>query len=699
MRSRASYKLRFLLAPLALAMAGAASASAATTLVAQHSGKCLDVMGGPGATQDGAPLEQWPCTGQPNQSWTLNDAGGGQYELVASHSQKCAEVVNGGTGNGALVRQATCTREPKQLWRLRSKPSAANLFELVNVPSHRCLDVTGGPQGTQDGNLIELWNCNGTTNQAWTMTEVPATRPTQVVARHSGKCLDVTGGPGATQPGAPIEQWRCTGARNQDWTIRDAGLGRVQLVARHSNLCLDALGVADGAGLQQTTCGTADSQLWRVVGVTGIPGEYQLVNHASNTCAGIVAGGTTLADGGVAELRACVAANQSQRWIVRAYAAGTRDVLRQPFASDSIWNTPIGAGAVYVPSRISPNPGQHLGFPNNTPDISWADMPHLDHEHIVLHPQAPITPVEYTSVGIGNGNKCNPTDDQPASSPLPYALPIPANFVVPSNNGNGSTTILMSDGRTLKQMQPFARCTAGGVATTKHTQFADGDLYKDGRIGSHGGSRLSALGGTLRVGELDPGAHAPRHAIKINVYSQEVFHDCGPDVGITCSRWPASVADGAAPTQYGIAPGIDPPLGMKMGALVAIPPSVDITALGLRTDPGRQLAWTLQNYGAYIVDSTGGPAFGLNVEKGPGLDAADPLDDSTQAWFDREYADYVGQPGDPVGLKLHSRVRTASDWRRDIQTIVSNLHLVDNNSENAVGGGGLPRQPFPPPLQ
>ena len=196
-----------------------------------------------------------------------------------------------------------------------------------------------------------------------------------------------------------------------------------------------------------------------------------------------------------------------------------------------------------------------------------------------------------------------------------------------------------------------------------------------------------------------PGAHAPRHAIKINVYSQEVFHDCGNDVGITCSRWPASVADGLAPTQYGIAPDIDPPLGMKMGALVAIPPSVDITALGLRTDPGRQLAWTLQNYGAYIVDSTGGPAFGLNVEKGPGRNAADPLDDSTEAWFDRAYADYQGQTGDPVGLKLHARVRHASDWRRDIQTLVSNLWLVDNNGENAVGGGGLPRQPFPPPLQ
>jgi hypothetical protein len=691
MRQGTSYKYRFLAAPAAsvalIVAGGAAPASAATTLVAQHSNKCLDVTGGPGATQDGASLEQWPCTGQLNQSWTLNDAGGGQYELVASHSNKCAEVVNGGTANGSLVRQAACTREPKQLWRLRSKASAPNRFEVVNVPSHRCLDVTGGPQGIQDGNLIELWNCNGTTNQAWTLAETPTSRPTQVVARHSGKCLDVTGGPGATQAGAPIEQWKCTGALNQNWTIRDAGAGRVQLVAQHSNRCLDTVagGTDDGTGLQQGDCSTASTQLWTVQGLLGTPGEYALVNVASNRCAGIVTGGATMNDGAAAELRDCGAASPNQLWTIRAYAAGTRDARQQPFASDSIWNTPIGSGAQFVPSKVSPTPGQYLPDPK-LPDQTWADMPHLDHENIVLHPEAAPLSVEYTHVGIGTANKCAPTNDAPPNAPFPMLLPIPADYVVPSNNGNGSTTILKADGHTLAQMQPFALCTAGGPATSK-VWFADADLFKDGRVGAHGGSKLSALGGSIRVGELRPLQHAPRHAIKVNVYSQEVFHDCGPDVGITCYRWPASSADGKAPTQYGIAPGITPPLGMKMGALLAIPPSVDIGALGLRTDPGRQLAWTLQNFGAYVVDSTGGAAFGLNVE-----DGAFRAPNGEYLAKDDEFDD------DYAPLTMHSRVRTNSDWSRDIQTLVSNLYLVDNNGENAVGGGGMPRQPFLPPL-
>ncbi|MDQ1013356.1 hypothetical protein QFZ82_007841, partial [Streptomyces sp. V4I23] len=41
--------------------------------MAEHSSKCLDVRGGPTAVADGALIEQWSCTGQANQAWTLND--------------------------------------------------------------------------------------------------------------------------------------------------------------------------------------------------------------------------------------------------------------------------------------------------------------------------------------------------------------------------------------------------------------------------------------------------------------------------------------------------------------------------------------------------------------------------------------------------------------------------------------------------
>ena len=43
-----------------------------------------------------------------------------------------------------------------------------------------------------------------------------------------------------------------------------------------------------------------------------------------------------------------------------AAAPGGRDPIRQPFASNSIWNMPIGSGAVYVPANLPALPGgQH----------------------------------------------------------------------------------------------------------------------------------------------------------------------------------------------------------------------------------------------------------------------------------------------------------------------------------------------------
>src|SRR3989344_6009640 len=71
--------------------------------------------------------------------------------------------------------------------------------------------------------------------------------------------------------------------------------------------------------------------------------------------------------------------------------AAARDPLKWPFASDSIWNMPIGDGAVYVPANLNPDPGNMLGDPSNTTGSPWlAGMPSLDEEIIVLKPTAPL---------------------------------------------------------------------------------------------------------------------------------------------------------------------------------------------------------------------------------------------------------------------------------------------------------------------
>ena len=62
--------------------------------------------------------------------------------------------------------------------------------------------------------------------------------------------------------------------------------------------------------------------------------------------------------------------------------------------------------------------------------------------------------------------------------------------------------------------------------------------------------------------------------------------------------WPALSADD------GNGPGYSSTGDLYMGSLLAIPAGFDLSSLGLQSsDPmAYQIAWSLQNYGAYVVD-------------------------------------------------------------------------------------------------
>lgn len=300
-------------------------------------------------------------------------------------------------------------------------------------------------------------------------------------------------------------------------------------------------------------------------------------------------------------------------------------------------------------------------------------MPGADEEHLILMPTAPLVNINYSSVGWSGGNRCA------ATGSLLAQVPMPSSYVIQNNNRNTAVVSLMPDKRSLMQLQPVARCTAGGAGTAL-VKFNPVDLYGDGRLGAHGGSGLSSIGGSIRLGELRPGStEGPRHALKVNVYAKEVLFRCS--VRSDCSRWPASTSDSYAVGWYGTANN-NSNADMKMGALLAIPGSININNLGLETVPGRQLAWTLQNYGAYIVDDAYAPGFDFSIETGP--------NGSKAAEFQKDY-----------GFSFNQKVNSSSSsaWVRDIQRLVKNLSVVSNNSASSIGGGGSPRQAPAPAIK
>jgi hypothetical protein len=335
----------------------------------------------------------------------------------------------------------------------------------------------------------------------------------------------------------------------------------------------------------------------------------------------------------------------------------TRDPRLWPFATDSIWNMPIGSEAVYIPAGIQPA-------------TAWGMTG--DEDILILQPDAPLTAVFHNAAGWSKRSRCAPEGG------ALFTAPIPADFLVPHalpHTPNACAAILMPDGRTLKQTQPFHRCEPGGPCTSGYV-FEDADLYGPGIGGAHGASKLSSIGGTLRLGELVPGG-VIRHVLKVNVFgARNLWFDSAKAQNW---RWPARSCDSYAgdptsPIRYG---GRNPTL--RMGALLALHGNEDLDRLALETDPARILAQALQDYGAYVVDDTAWDVYGLCVEWSP---AGLVYDEFAQAW----------------GFSFNPESREAA-WARDMDRIFTRLHVIDNNAPDRVGGGGAPRVALAPELR
>jgi hypothetical protein len=317
-----------------------------------------------------------------------------------------------------------------------------------------------------------------------------------------------------------------------------------------------------------------------------------------------------------------------------------RDLLAWPFSPDSIWNMPIGSGAVYQSTGLSPA-SELFG------DIDY---------FYVLKASDPLTPL-YNDESVWIGPRCS------SARPSGVSLNIPSALIVPdtsgSNTPNNAAAFLLPNGHTLEQVNALARCMAGGPVFGVPSEQNGGnieDLYGSGITGGHAGSNLSSIGGTIRVGELT-GAGAIRHALKVEVDGRYLYYSSQ----IPGFRWPANTADSCAPQCYkGKIP------GMVQGSLLAIPPGATEQTLGLTTVPGRKLFHALQDYGAYMVDNSADISYNLAVESG----------------VKSEFRTAYGYDFD---------ASASSPWLSDIKAIFGSLMIVGNNGPASVGGGGVPR--------
>jgi beta-glucanase (GH16 family) len=134
-----------------------------------------------------------------------NDSGGGSgggARAITGIGGKCVDVAGANTANGTAVQLWDCNGTGAQQWTVGTDGTIRALG--------KCLDVTSG--STADGAKVQLWDCNGTGAQRWTVT---AAR--DIVNPQANKCLDATGASSAN--GTRLQIWTCTGGANQKWTV------------------------------------------------------------------------------------------------------------------------------------------------------------------------------------------------------------------------------------------------------------------------------------------------------------------------------------------------------------------------------------------------------------------------------------------------------------------------------------------------
>lgn len=83
-------------------------------IVAQHSGKVLDVSGI--STANGAPIVQWDWWRGDNQRFWAESYGFNELKLAAKHSGKVLDVTGFAVGNGAVIQQWDWLSGANQRW-------------------------------------------------------------------------------------------------------------------------------------------------------------------------------------------------------------------------------------------------------------------------------------------------------------------------------------------------------------------------------------------------------------------------------------------------------------------------------------------------------------------------------------------------------------------------------------------------------
>jgi hypothetical protein len=220
-------------------------------------GMCLDDK--LSSTADKNPIDVYTCNGTDAQDWTVEPDG--TLQVLG----KCLDVDASGTADGTLIDLYTCNGTGAQQWIPKGDGT------LVNPESDKCAE---DPGGTADSAQLVLEPCdNADDEQLWTMPySIPAATGTITAGFDSSLCVDDDAS--STADKNPIDVYTCNGTAAQSWTVEPDG----SIEVLGDCLDVDASGSANGTLVDLYTCNGSGAQQWRMLT------SQTLVNPESGKC-------------------------------------------------------------------------------------------------------------------------------------------------------------------------------------------------------------------------------------------------------------------------------------------------------------------------------------------------------------------------------------------------------------------------------
>jgi chitinase len=125
----------------------------------------------------------------------------GATGAITGYEGLCLDDRSASTADFNPIQVYTCNGTDAQQWTVAS----GNTLQVLGM----CLDVDAA--GTTNGTTVDLYTCNGTGAQVWE----PQSNG-ELVNPTSGKCLDDTGYGGS---GTQVQIWTCDDTSNQQWNL------------------------------------------------------------------------------------------------------------------------------------------------------------------------------------------------------------------------------------------------------------------------------------------------------------------------------------------------------------------------------------------------------------------------------------------------------------------------------------------------